>query len=216
MRFILSTARLKEALDTVSRVTGINPVTPLLENVYMEARPNDVRIVGTNLDITIDTTISENVEIIETGNFTIGSKILSSYVSLLSDERVEVSLHTTSGMIALESASGETKIKGMDASKFPLPDASIVRNMHVSIANSALKNALEKTLFSTAKENVRPSLAGVYVKFDEDAVAFASTDSYRLTEYRIPMSVDGDVSGKHTIIPDRSAHEVLKSLKDDK
>ncbi len=119
-------------------------------------------------------------------------------------------------MIALESASGETKIKGMDAGKFPLPDTNIVRNMRVSIANSALKNALEKTLFSTAKENVRPSLAGVYVKFDESSIAFASTDSYRLTEYRIPMDIDGDVSGKHTIIPDRSAHEVLKSLKDDK
>ena len=96
MRFILPTARLKEALDSVSRVTGVNPVTPILENVYIEARPNDVRIVGTNLDITIDTTISENTEILETGNFTIGSKILSSYVSLLSDEKVEVSLQTTS------------------------------------------------------------------------------------------------------------------------
>ena len=93
MRFILSTARLKEALDTVSRVTGVNPVTPILENVYIEARPESVRLVGTNLDITIDTIISENVEILETGSFTIGSKILSSYVSLLSDDRVEVSLN---------------------------------------------------------------------------------------------------------------------------
>ena len=216
MRFILSTARLKEALDTVSRVTGVNPVTPILENVYIEARPESVRLVGTNLDITIDTIISENVEILETGSFTIGSKILSSYVSLLSDDRVEVSLNANAWMIVLESTSGETKIKGIDASKFPLPDANIVRNMHVSIANSALKNALEKTLFSTAKENVRPSLAGVYVRFDENSIAFASTDSYRLTEYKIPMSVAEDMSGKHTIIPDRSAHEVLKSLKDDK
>ena len=95
MRFILSTARLKEALDTVSRVTGVNPVTPILENVYIEARPESVRLVGTNLDITIDTIISENVEILETGSFTIGSKILSSYVSLLSDDRVEVSLNAS-------------------------------------------------------------------------------------------------------------------------
>ena len=119
-------------------------------------------------------------------------------------------------MIVLESTSGETKIKGIDASKFPLPDANSVRNMHVSIANSALKNALEKTLFSTAKENVRPSLAGGYGRLDESSTAFGSTDSERLTEYKIPMSVAEDMSGKHTIIPDRSAHEVLKSLKDDK
>lgn len=61
----------------------------------------------------------------------------------------------------------------------------MIRDKSFEIGAKELKIALEKTLFSTAKENVRPSLSGVFVGFQSDHIAFASTDSYRLTEYRV-------------------------------
>lgn len=57
MRFKISTHRLKEAIDTVSRVTGANPLTPILENIYIEATQEYVRLMATNMDITLDTYI---------------------------------------------------------------------------------------------------------------------------------------------------------------
>lgn len=122
---------------------------------------------------------------LENGIYTLSSKLFGSYVSLLSDSDLEVLLHPTSGMIELKSSSGESKFKGLSAEKFPLSQEQVIRDKVFEIGAKELKTALEKTLFSTAKENVRPSLSGVFVGFQGDHIAFASTDSYRLTEYRV-------------------------------
>jgi DNA polymerase-3 subunit beta len=76
-----------------------------------------------------------------------------------------------------------------------------------------LKRAFSKTLFSCASGNIRPTLAGVYIQVHTDHVTFASTDSFRLSEYR--YNVDTGVDKKIAIIlPARSASEIMKTLPD--
>ncbi len=87
------------------------------------------------------------------------------------------------------------------------------RDTKFRMASETLKRALSKTLFSCANGNIRPTLAGVYIQLHAEHIAFASTDSFRLSEYRYNCStgVDKKIA---IILPFRSANEIMKTLPD--
>jgi DNA polymerase-3 subunit beta len=78
-----------------------------------------------------------------------------------------------------------------------------------------LKRAIEHTLFSTAEGNVRPTLAGIHLKVNADgSAAFASTDSFRLSEFVLKnASTGGETAG--IIIPAKTAAELSRILSED-
>lgn len=88
------------------------------------------------------------------------------------------------------------------------------RDTVIHMNTSTLKRALSKTLFSCANGNVRPTLAGIYIQMYPEYMTFASTDSFRLSEYR--YTIDTHIDKKIAIIlPSRSANEIMKTLPDD-
>lgn len=78
-----------------------------------------------------------------------------------------------------------------------------------SLEAQPLIEALHMVTFASAKTTLRPVLAGVYVHSSKGNLVFVSTDSYRLSEYKIPTGDSGsDVS---CIIPAKVLEE-LKSI----
>lgn len=76
-----------------------------------------------------------------------------------------------------------------------------------------LQDAINKTLFSTADGNVRPMLAGIYMHNDGDGLSFASTDSYRLSNYHIKPK--HPVEHTPIIIPAKTAMEISRLINED-
>ena len=83
----------------------------------------------------------------------------------------------------------------------------------LKIASKDLKIAIEKTLFSTADGAIRPVLAGIYLKSTGEKLIFASTDSFRLSEFTIDVKSDG--SFPPVIIPKKTASELARMVSDD-
>ena len=82
-----------------------------------------------------------------------------------------------------------------------------------TISADILKRAFPRRSFSCASGNIRPTLAGVYIQVYSDYVTFASTDSFRLSEYRYNCNtgIDKKIA---IILPARSANEIMKTLSD--
>lgn len=80
------------------------------------------------------------------------------------------------------------------------------------IESKDLKTAIEKTLFSTADGAIRPVLAGIYLKPTEDALIFASTDSFRLSELRVTTP---GISSSAVIVPKKAAQELARIVSDE-
>jgi DNA polymerase III subunit beta len=60
---------------------------------------------------------------------------------------------------------------------------------------------------------VRPVLAGIYLKASEDTLIFASTDSFRLSEFTVRVKSEG--SHTPVIIPKKTAAELARLVSDD-
>jgi hypothetical protein len=80
----------------------------------------------------------------------------------------------------------------------------------------SLRRPWNTRCFSTAEGNVRPTLAGIHLKINADgSAAFASTDSFRLSEFVLKKAVAGAADSPGIIIPAKTATELSRILTED-
>ncbi len=210
MRFRIGTTTFRKAIEAASHATGANNLTPILENILIEAGFKKLIVTGNNLEMAIEYIIEEWVDVEVEGKFTISSKFLTSYIALVQDDEVTVDLEK-GWSLKFTTRSSETKFKGASAEKFPVIP-TLVKHSPLIIESKDLKTAIEKTLFSTADGAIRPVLAGIYLKPTEDALIFASTDSFRLSELRVTTP---GISSSAFIVPKKAAQELARIVSDE-
>jgi DNA polymerase-3 subunit beta len=211
MRFTVDTQVLKTAVEVTSHATVNSNLTPILENILIDVQYKKVILTGNNLEMAIEYIIDKDIDIESEGKFTISSKFLSSFIALVQSKTIKIELEAGSSL-KFTTDSGETRFKGVSAEKFP-----VIPHFHVdtplTLEGKDLRNAIDKTLFSTAEGNIRPMLAGIFIKTSRDGAAFASTDSFRLSEYRVYKENAANLDTS-IIIPEKTAMELGRIIND--
>ena len=169
-------------------------------------------ISATDLELSIITNFETNIE--NEGSITVPAKAILNFAQYNSDE--EVLLETSEGtQLSCKSKHAKTIISGEAATEYPTI-SPIEREEVFSIQTRPLIEALHMVTFASAKSTLRPVLSGVYLRAEKEKLIFVATDSYRLSEYSIPVS--GGVKDISCIIPARVLEElkaVLGSRKED-
>ncbi len=211
MKFTIKTQTLQKGLEVVNHATATITTTPILENILMKVNFGNIVLTSNNLEMAIEYIIDEDIDISKEGAMCIPSKLFTSYIGLVNEDEVTIEALDDES-IKVSNTSGKMKIKGISANEFPLIP-NIKEETSLELGGKVVKNSIEKTLFSTAEWNIRPTLAGILVKLSGDEAIFASTDSFRLTEYKTKLDtpVSKDFSG---IIPSKTSSQI-KSLLDD-
>ncbi|NVP17796.1 DNA polymerase III subunit beta [Candidatus Gracilibacteria bacterium] len=211
MKFTISTQSLKKGLEVVNHATASISTTPILENILLKVNYKSIVLTSNNLEMAIEYVINENLTIETEGAFCVPSKLFTNYINLVTDDEVKIELLNDES-IKISTGSSKLKIKGIESNEFPLIP-SIREEVSLNISGKIIKKAIDKTLFSSAEGNIRPTLAGLYVNIKNNAVIFASTDSFRLSEYKtfLANAAQNDFS---QIIPSKTCNQ-LKSILDD-
>lgn len=189
----------------VFSIAGKQTNLPILQNVHIKAEGGGITLSTTNLELAMKTEIRGKVDL--AGEFTVPAKLFSDYVGLLPDNRIDAEL--VGDLLEITCGGTTTKINGMNASEFPLIP-SVITKETIELPASKFKNGLVDVLFSVATTEVRPELSGVYIKISEKEIIMAATDSYRLAEKRVPVSLS--CSTREVILPARALHEVVRMV----
>lgn len=208
MRFSIDTKTLKEWLDIVNHATANITTSPILENILIKANYNSLLLTSNNLEMAIEHVITDGVSIEVEGEFSVPSKLFTSYIGLINEDKVDIEL-TGGDTLVVKTATSDVQIKWMPAEDFPLIPA--IREVNkFEIEGKVLKNGIEKTLFSAAEGNIRPTLAWIFYNITGQVISLASTDSFRLSEFKTDISstVENQFS---QIIPSKTCSE-LKAL----
>jgi len=211
MKFSIKTSQLKKGLDIVNHATASVTTTPILENILLKVNFSNIVLTSNNLEMAIEYVISDEIVIEKEGAFCIPSKLFSSYIALITDDDIQIELLSDES-IQLTTTSGKLKIKGFEASEFPLIPA-IKEEISLTLSGKVVRKSIEKTLFSSAEGNIRPTLAWISVRIEENNATFASTDSFRLSEYKAEL----ESNVEHTfygIIPNKTTSQIRSILND--
>ncbi len=212
MKFTIKTETLKKWLNIVNHATASITTTPILESILIKVNFKNVVLISNNLEMAIEHVISENVEIWSEWSICVPSKLLTSYISLINDDNIDFKLiwDTT---LQIKTPEWKIEIRWNDSNDFPLIP-SIKEETSLELKWEILKKSIEKTLFSSAEWNIRPTLAWILVNIDANSVTFASTDSFRLSEYKTDMNSDNSTEFSQ-IIPSKTSSQIRSILEDE-
>jgi len=205
MKFTIQTDALKKWLEIVNHATASITTTPILENILIKVNYNNIVLTSNNLEMAIEHIINENINIESEWAFCITSKLFTSYINLITDDEVKIELIRNESL-KITTASSDLKIKWIEAEEFPLIP-TIKEELSLNIKWEIIKKSIDKTLFSAAEWNIRPTLAWLAVKIKWNEVIFASTDSFRLSEYKTIL--ENELEDTFTqIIPSKTTSQI--------
>lgn len=211
MKFKLHQSNFLEALNSVQSVVGSHATMPILSNVLIEAKGEDLAFTTTDLDLT--TRFTCKAEIAEEGAITLPVKRLVSIVRVLSNQIVEVvSDPKQENAVRMTCGSYRSKIMGIDAKDFP----PVVPADGVSfrLPQATFKEMLRKTSYAAATDDSRPILTGVLLSFSDGKATAVATDSRRLALFWSEVEFPPD-NARDVVLPARTVSELLRSLGDE-
>lgn len=176
MRVSILQDQLARGLSIVSRAVDSRPTLPVLANILLSTEEGRLKLVATNLEMSITTYIGAKVD--RPGSITLPAKTFSELVSNLSPERVDLSLDEATQTVNVRCGMTNSNIRGISASEFPpVPE---VAEPDVVLPSKLMRDMINQTVFAAAKEDNRPILTGLYTRFEGNIMTLAAADGYRL------------------------------------
>jgi len=209
MKFSCTKDNLAQALSLCAGLATKNINLPILSNVLIKAEAQKVEISSTNLELGIVVSVRAIVD--DPGTFTVPGRTLLDFVSLMTEEKIDFELKNNELLVTCGRSA--TRIKGTSADEFPVIP-SMDEGKGFALAARDFKKGLSEVVFSAAKSDIRPELAGVFFGFNvngEKSLTLAATDSYRLAEKKLVLEQGVEETLK-IIVPGRTANEIVHIL----
>lgn len=207
MKLTCAQADLERAVNIVSKAITPNTTLPVLNNILLKAEANKLHFSATNLEVSIQYFIPAEVK--SEGSITIPAKLLSSYVNLMKDEKIELEV-VGGDSVQIKSPSSQTKIKGINATEFPVIP-KVEKENTFKVDRKILETAIAQTAFAASTNTSRPVLSGVLFDVNKEELKVVATDSYRLAEKTIILKEKTNLDIE-CIVPARTIMELGKIL----
>ncbi len=193
----------KKGLGIVERIAGKNLTLPILNNVLIKTDKNFINLITTNLEIGVKYWILAKIG--QEGEIIVPVKILSGFVSTLTEEKIALS--TKEKNLFIEDENYKTQIKGLDSQEFPLiPDVN--NDNYIEIKAQPLCEAIAQTINFCSLAQTRPEISGIFLNFQKDKLLIVSTDSFRLAEKT--LFLEEPIKKEYSfIIPQKTAQEIV-------
>ncbi|MGC9027056.1 MAG: DNA polymerase III subunit beta [bacterium] len=197
----------KTLLIEVSKVIGATEkkvTMPILSNILLKAEKNELTIVGTDLEVTIITSVECNI--VSEGRISVPAKKFYDYIRELPDR--DINIKHEDGFIVITTDKISGKLKVLEADDFPKVD--IYKGNYTTLPYEKLLKMIDKTIYATSVDEVRYSLNGVYIEKVDNNIRSVATDSHRLSLYEDEEIKDIEGLNKGIIIPRKGLYELKK------
>ncbi len=198
----------KNGLNIVEKIVGKNLSLPILDNVLITTEDNFLSLSSTDLETAIKLWIL--TKIIRKGKAVVPAKFLSSFISLLPNEKII--LEEKNQKLYVECNSFKNQIQGANPEEFPLiPEFLDLEFLEVD--NKKLCQGLSQIVDIASPSSSRPEISGVYFIFSNNLIKMVATDSFRLAEKIITLGapIKKNVS---FILPQKPAREIINILEE--
>jgi len=183
MKFIVSSTLLLKQLQAIGGVINSSNTLPILDNFLFELDNDGLIISASDLETTmtakVAVTKAEN-----TGSIAIPAKILLETLKTFTDIPITFTIENkTTYSIEISAGEGKYKLTGYNADEFP-KTPSLESASTLELDSEIIANAINKTLFATGNDELRPVMSGVYCQLTSDDIIFVATDAHKLVRYR--------------------------------
>lgn len=181
MNFITSSTALLRHLQSISGVLSTSNTLPILDNFLFEINDSQLIISASDLETTMRT--SMEVEANGSGKIAIPAKLLLDVLKNLPDQPCTFSVDYATFGIEIAYDNGKSKMVGFNGDEFPKIPV-IENSSSVKVSGEIISSAINKTLFATGNDDLRPVMSGVFCQFSPQDIIFVATDAHKLVRYK--------------------------------
>jgi DNA polymerase-3 subunit beta len=181
MKFIVSSTLLLRHLQAISGALNNNSPLPILENFLFEVDKGQLKISASDLETTMTTTVEVTSK--EQGTVAVPARILLDTLKTFAEQPLTFTINEKSFQVEISSENGKFKLAGHDGNEFPKIPA-VEQTSSIEIPAEILLEAVNKTIFATGTDELRPVMSGVFFQLNKDNTTFVATDAHRLVRYR--------------------------------
>ena len=182
MKFNVSSTKLFAQLQAVSKVIAPKNSLQILEDVLFELEGNVLTMTASDGETTIRTSIDvENAE--GQGKVASGAKLLLETLKEFPEQPLTFLIDDQNFSINITSANGTYSFVGANGNEYPEMPLEGEQVGRIELPAELLLDAINKTLFCTADDDLRPVMNGIFFDMLEDRIVLVATDAHRLVRY---------------------------------
>jgi DNA polymerase-3 subunit beta len=204
LRATCSKADLAAALGVVSRAVSTRGAVQVLGGILLKAEDGRLTLAATDMEISLRASLAGELE--GDASVVVPGRLLTDLVRLFPDDTVTLTHEEGEGVLSVTSGSHSSRLNVYSAEDFPrLPPLDVALHR---IETKALLETIDKVGRAASRDESRPVLTGILVRFEGEQLVMAATDSYRLAVKETPLSASGPEL--EAIIPARALQELVR------
>ncbi len=206
MRVVCGKDELAEKLAVVGRGVSTRTSVQILAGIMVRAAGGRLHLSATDMEISVRDSLEAQVE--EEGAVVVPGRLLVDIVRLLPAGDVTLEHRADEGVARLACGSASYQLNTYAAEDFPrLPE--IEPESAFTVEREAFLDTISRVGRSASRDESRPVLTGILVRFEGDKLVMAATDSYRLSvkETTLPTGPGLELEA---IVPARALQELAR------
>lgn len=206
MNFVVSASSLLRHLKAISGVLNTNNTIPILDCFLFEINKGELMLSASDMETTITTSVK--IDSNDSGTVAIPAKTLMDTMINIAEQPVSFILDKQKHSIKIKTENGDYNITGQNGEEYPRMPKLDSQNSIV-IKSDVLAHAINKTIFATGNDDLRPVMSGVFCQFNESNSIFVATDAHKLVRY---TRNDAKAGVSSSFIMPKKPLNVLKGL----
>jgi len=210
MEFTIKQSVLKEELGFIQGVVERKTTIPVLANILIESiGENEIRIVGTDLDVTIRCDAEANIA--RPGSMCIQARKLFDIVRALESGDVHFKKEDNE-WVTMRCGRANFKLAGVNKDQFP--EIPQFKSTPMKLPAAVFNYFIQNTAFAITNEVSRFTLSGAKFIVGDGSAKMVTTDGHRLAYIEKALGSSDSTDAIDTLIPKKALLELAKVSRD--
>jgi DNA polymerase III subunit beta len=206
MRVVCGKDELAEKLQVVGRGVSTRTTVQILGGIMLRSAAGRLHLSATDMEISLRDSLNARVE--EEGAVVVPGRLLVDIVRLLPAGEVTLEHRADEGVARLVCGAASYQLNTYGPEDFPrLPE--IEPENAFTVDRGAFLDTIARVGRSASRDESRPVLTGVLVRFEGSKLVMAATDSYRLSVKETDLT-KGPGRELEAIVPARALQELAR------
>jgi DNA polymerase-3 subunit beta len=209
MKAVCQRDGLAQKLGVVARAVSTRANVQILSGVLLRAETGRLNLAATDMELSLRSSLEAQVG--GEGSVVVPGRLLVDLVRLLPESEVTFEHRAEENVLRVTCGPSSATLNTYAAEDFPrLPDLDTVGTFTVD--RDSFLDTVSRVARSASRDESRPVLTGILVRFEAGKLVMAATDSYRLSVKE--TALEGDTPELEAIIPARALGELARIAQD--
>jgi DNA polymerase-3 subunit beta len=184
MRFTVSSTALSSKLNALSRVINSKNSLPILADFLFDIQDNVLYLTASDSENVMKT----QLELTESdGNirFAIANHDLLEAVKGFSEQPITFDVNQQGNIVKINYQNGLFSLPIENADEYPQTQPISDQANIITISSNLLAENINRTLFATAQDELRPVMNGIYFDLTPECLAIVASDGHKLVRNKI-------------------------------